>query len=90
MHMPQPAVALERMAAAVRPGGWLCVEEHDFSASGAVDTQYPGASTFNQTSTPGSTPCVLLAAWIARSGGVCWASSSGSGSPMSGWRARSC
>jgi SAM-dependent methyltransferase len=49
MHLPQPAVALERMAAAVRPGGWLCVEEHDFSASGTVDTQYPGASAFNQT-----------------------------------------
>lgn len=49
MHLPRPVVALERMAAAVRPGGWLCVEEHDFSASGAVDTQYPGASAFNQT-----------------------------------------
>jgi SAM-dependent methyltransferase len=49
MHLPQPAVALERIAAAVRPGGWLCIEEPDFSAFGAADAQYPGAALFNRT-----------------------------------------
>ena len=49
MHLPQPAVALERMAAAVRPGGWLCLGEPDFTPFGAVDTQEPGALAFNQT-----------------------------------------
>jgi hypothetical protein len=36
------------MAAAVRPGGWLFVEEADFGAWGAVDPAYPGASTFDR------------------------------------------
>jgi SAM-dependent methyltransferase len=49
MHLPQPVVALERMAAAVRPGGWLCLEEYDFSTFGGVDPQYPGAAAFHLT-----------------------------------------
>jgi SAM-dependent methyltransferase len=49
MHLPQPAVALERMAAAVRPGGWLCLGEPDFTPFGAVDPQAPGAVAFTQT-----------------------------------------
>lgn len=48
-NLPQPTVALERMAAAVRPGRWLCLEEYDFSPFGAIDPQYPGAAAFNQT-----------------------------------------
>jgi hypothetical protein len=31
------------MAAAVKPGGWLCIEEGDLGAAAAVDTNYPGA-----------------------------------------------
>lgn len=27
MHLPQPALVLRKMAAALRPGGWLCAEE---------------------------------------------------------------
>lgn len=27
MHLPDPALVLRKMAAALRPGGWLCVEE---------------------------------------------------------------
>lgn len=49
MNLPQPALALGRMAAAVRPGGWLCIEEGDYSAFGAVDAEYPGATAFNRT-----------------------------------------
>jgi SAM-dependent methyltransferase len=32
MHLPDPARALARLAAALRPGGWLLVEEQDFAS----------------------------------------------------------
>lgn len=50
MNLPQPELALEHMAAAVRPGGWLCIEEGDFSSFGAADAEYPGGAAFNRTS----------------------------------------
>ncbi|GAC1313968.1 MAG: methyltransferase domain-containing protein [Chloroflexota bacterium] len=31
MHLPQPMEAMRRMAAALKPGGWLVIEEPDFS-----------------------------------------------------------
>lgn len=46
----QPLAPLRRIAAAVRPGAWLCIEEYDFSAFGAAESAYPGASEFDQTS----------------------------------------
>ena len=49
MHLPQPESALGRMAAAVRPGGWLLIEDFDFSTFGAVDAQYPGAAAFDRS-----------------------------------------
>jgi SAM-dependent methyltransferase len=49
MHLSEPELALGRMAAAVRPGGWLFIEEFDFSSFCAVDFQYPGAEVFERT-----------------------------------------
>ena len=49
MNVPQPEVALAHMAAAVRPGGWLYIEEFDGRPFSAVDAAYPGAATFDQT-----------------------------------------
>lgn len=34
MHLPDPQAVLARLVAALRPGGWLVVEEPDFSADG--------------------------------------------------------
>jgi len=48
-HLPQPELALARMAEAVRPGGWLFIEDADFGPFGAVDTQYPDAAVFDRT-----------------------------------------
>jgi 2-polyprenyl-3-methyl-5-hydroxy-6-metoxy-1,4-benzoquinol methylase len=49
MHLPQPLVALERMAAAVRPGGWLFIEEFDSLSFGAVEAESATAQAFNRT-----------------------------------------
>lgn len=49
MHLGQYQRALERMAAAVRPGGWLCIEEGDYGSLRAADSNYPAAETFNRT-----------------------------------------
>ena len=48
MHLSQPQRAVERMAAAVRHGGWLCLEESDYSAAGAVDPTHPLAAYFTE------------------------------------------
>ena len=37
-HLSDPAVALARMAQALRPGGWLVAENHDYSSLAAVTT----------------------------------------------------
>jgi SAM-dependent methyltransferase len=47
-HLSDPWRALERMAAALRPGGWLLVEASDFGLSGAVDPRHPRSAKFNQ------------------------------------------
>ena len=36
-HLPEHGQALARMVAAVRPGGWICIEEGDYGAWSAVD-----------------------------------------------------
>lgn len=48
VHLPHPERALARMAAAVRPGGWLLTEEAEFSMFRAADAHYPGAQRFNR------------------------------------------
>jgi SAM-dependent methyltransferase len=51
MHLPDPTRALRRMAAAVRPGGWLLVEEAGGSASyEAVDPEHARAAGFDRSS----------------------------------------
>lgn len=49
VNVAKPAEALRRIAAAIRPGGWLCVEEYDLTAFAAIDTAYPGAEQFRKT-----------------------------------------
>jgi SAM-dependent methyltransferase len=49
MHLPDPNRALRRLADAVRPGGWLLVEEADGSASfGAADPGHARAPRFDR------------------------------------------
>jgi SAM-dependent methyltransferase len=51
MHLPDPIRALRRLVNAVRPGGWLLVEEADGSASfGAADAGHPRAAAFDRSS----------------------------------------
>ena len=51
MHLPDPVRALRRMASAVRPGGWLLVEEADGTASfGAADPGHARATGFDRSS----------------------------------------
>jgi SAM-dependent methyltransferase len=50
MHLPDPVRALRRLADAVRPGGWLLVEEADGSTSfGAADPGHPRAAEFDRS-----------------------------------------
>jgi len=44
MHLPQPEKGLKRMANAVRPGGWLLVEEMDYGSILSVDITNPSAA----------------------------------------------
>jgi len=48
LHLPKPEEALGRMARAVRPGGWLLVQEGDYGWFGSVDPTYPGATEFDR------------------------------------------
>ena len=51
MHLPDPIRALGRLLNAVRPGGWLLIEEADGSGSfGAADPWHPRAAGFNRRS----------------------------------------
>lgn len=49
VHMPDPERTVARLAAAVRPGGWLLIEEADFSMFRASDPRYPGAKQFDRS-----------------------------------------
>ena len=46
-HLPDPARALGVMAAAVRPGGWLLVEDADYCSLVAADPAHPRAPRFD-------------------------------------------
>jgi SAM-dependent methyltransferase len=49
MHLPEPSRALRRLVDAVRPGGWLLIEEADGAASfGAADSGHPRAAGFDR------------------------------------------
>lgn len=48
MHLSDPVHAVKKMAAAVRPGGWLFLEEFDHISLGAVESESPVAQAFNQ------------------------------------------
>jgi SAM-dependent methyltransferase len=47
-HLSDPLLALRRLAEAVRPGGWLLVEEIDVGCLGAADSGHPRAPAFNR------------------------------------------
>jgi SAM-dependent methyltransferase len=47
-HLPRPERVLARMAAALRPGGWLLVEDADFTSFAAADPDHPLAATFDR------------------------------------------
>jgi SAM-dependent methyltransferase len=50
MHLDQPALVLRRLAGALRPGGWLLVEEVDARYLAAIDSAHPLADGFNAAS----------------------------------------
>ena len=47
MHMNDPADVLRRMAAALRPGGWLVAEDADFGIVESLDPAHPLAEAFD-------------------------------------------
>lgn len=49
VHMPDPERTVARLAASVRPGGRLLIEEADFSMFRASDAHYPGAAQFDRS-----------------------------------------
>lgn len=49
VHIADPEAVLRRMMAALRPGGWLLVDEPDFGTMAAVDGGHPLADAFNRT-----------------------------------------
>jgi len=48
VHMPDPQLVVQRMVEAVRMGGWLLIEEGDFSSMRAVDASHPLAESFDR------------------------------------------
>jgi SAM-dependent methyltransferase len=48
LHLADPQQALRSMAAAVRPGGWLLIEDADFMTLVAADPAHPRSARFDQ------------------------------------------
>jgi SAM-dependent methyltransferase len=48
MHLSEPLRALRRMASALRPGGWLLIEEPDHSSYGSADPKHHRAADFDR------------------------------------------
>ena len=46
MHLPEPEKGLKRMANAVRPGGWLLIEEMDYGSILSMDITNPSAAVY--------------------------------------------
>jgi SAM-dependent methyltransferase len=49
-HLSQPRAALAHMVAALRPGGWLLIEDADYVSLVAADPTHPGAASFDAVS----------------------------------------
>ena len=49
MHLPEPEKGLQRMANAVRPGGWLLIEDQDYGSVLSTDVTDPSAVIFTST-----------------------------------------
>lgn len=47
-HLADPAAALQRMTAALRPGGWLLVEDADFVTLRAADPGHPRSAAWDR------------------------------------------
>jgi ubiquinone/menaquinone biosynthesis C-methylase UbiE len=47
-HLPDPPLVVRRMVAAVRLGGWLVIEDGDFSSLRAVEATHPLAEAVNR------------------------------------------
>jgi SAM-dependent methyltransferase len=50
MHLPDPVRALRRLVNAVRPGGWLLIEEVGSASFGAADPGHTRAAGFDRSS----------------------------------------
>ena len=48
LHLPDPAAALRKLANALRPDGWLLVEEPDMCVFAAADPDHPRAEFFER------------------------------------------
>ena len=48
LHLADPRQAVRNMAAAVRPGGWLLIEDADYVSLVAADPAHPRAAHFDQ------------------------------------------
>ena len=48
-HLADPRQAVRNMAAAVRPGGWLLIEDADYVSLVAANPAHPRAARFDQT-----------------------------------------
>lgn len=49
-HLAEPEKGLEHMAAAIRPGGLIFIEDQDVGSYAAVDPEHPSADFLNTTS----------------------------------------
>jgi hypothetical protein len=49
-HLADPLLALRRMAAALRPDGWLLVQESDWRSYVAADPDHPASKEFDRRS----------------------------------------
>jgi SAM-dependent methyltransferase len=49
MQLLEPEKALKRMADAIRPGGWLLIEEFDYGSILSADVMNPSAAVFSTT-----------------------------------------
>lgn len=47
MHMDDPLAVLQRLVTALRPGGWLVVEDPDYGTVEALDPGHPLSAAFN-------------------------------------------